>query len=366
MTKQNIFEGIGSRSDFNRIIYSFIKRRCWFTLTDIMATHIGCETEELKMSVSKYKDYGELKKAVSDIRQAIHEIEGKNSIEEDGNNRNKRFRYVGKSDAPLDDMLNAKVIKDLRKYWQFCQDSAGLMPQSWLDYFFEGCQDLLDINKTRRSGRRVINSSIDRILTNINLLPELYTHIINKQVLRIIYKQFYEAEETLIFHPHYLKEFNGRWHLFGHAEGEEPEEGFNIAIDRIQHLSIENDHLFKEVPPSFCYDTFFDDIVGVTHLDYNIDDCVEGSKIYDIHIRTYSLYIHKLTETKPIHHKQETIIDYGSYADGEYGELRVQLRINNEFIGRILQMGEGLEVVSPVEVRNLIAKRAKSTINRYE
>ncbi|MBP5257725.1 MAG: WYL domain-containing protein, partial [Prevotella sp.] len=129
-----------------------------------MATHIGCETEELKMSVSKYKDYGELKKAVCDIRQAIHEIEGKNSIEEDGNNRNKRFRYVGKSDAPLDDMLNAKVIKDLRKYWQFCQDSAGLMPQSWLDYFFEGCQDLLDINRKKKGGHQIISSSIDRIL----------------------------------------------------------------------------------------------------------------------------------------------------------------------------------------------------------
>ena len=34
-------------------------------------------------------------------------------------------------------------------------------------------------------------------------------------VLEIDYKPYDEEEVTLMFHPHYLKEYNGRWHLFG-------------------------------------------------------------------------------------------------------------------------------------------------------
>ena len=49
-------------------------------------------------------------------------------------------------------------------------------------------------------------------------------------VLEIDYKPYDEEEVTLMFHSHYLKEYNGRWHLFGHAEGKEPEYGYNIAL----------------------------------------------------------------------------------------------------------------------------------------
>ena len=33
--------------------------------------------------------------------------------------------------------------------------------------------------------------------------------------------------------------------------------------------------------------------------------------------------------------------------DGTYGEFYVQVEVNDEFVGRILQMGAGLEIVSP-------------------
>lgn len=76
--------------------------------------------------------------------------------------------------------------------------------------------------------------SIDRMLTNIEILPFLYEAIVRKQVLSIVYKPYNEEKRTLIFHPHFLKEYNGRWNLFGHAEGHSPENGYNIPLDRIQ------------------------------------------------------------------------------------------------------------------------------------
>ena len=103
--------------------------RRWVTYADIMSDYIGVPTKELPANLSSCDGYGELKKVVGTLRKAIAEKVAGECFEEDGNNRNKRFRYVGKDDDPLADMRNAKVINNLRQYWKFCQDSAGLLPQ---------------------------------------------------------------------------------------------------------------------------------------------------------------------------------------------------------------------------------------------
>ena len=74
----------------------------------------------------------------------------------------------------------------------------------------------------------------------------------------------------------------------------------------------------------------------------------------------------KLTETKPIHQSQQTTIPFGKYEDGEYGEFTVYVELNNEFIGRILQMGAGFEIVGPDEVRNEFKKRTAELAKLYE
>ncbi len=109
----------------------------------------------------------------------------------------------------------------------------------------------------RQKGEQVISSSLDRILTNIEYLPQLYEAITNKTVMEIEYKPYDEEQVTLLFHPHYLKEYNGRWHLFGHAEGREPEFGYNIALDRIQEKPRERSKVDYVPAPEHYYDEFF-------------------------------------------------------------------------------------------------------------
>lgn len=101
-------------------------------------------------------------------------------------------------------------------------------PKAWLEYFFKDCQDLPDIKAKRQKGERVIRASLDRTLTNIEYLPSLFEAITNKMVLEIDYKPFDEEKITFMFHSHYLKEYNGRWHLFGHADEKEPSYSYNL------------------------------------------------------------------------------------------------------------------------------------------
>ena len=363
MSKNNIFDGDSYYALFAQVTYIRLMSRQWVTYADIMSDHLGLKSpSELPCNVSNCDNYGELKKAFRDTRKAINERLGQDSFEEDGNNRNKRFRYIGLDKDPLADMRNAKVISDLKQYWQFCQDSAGFFPSSWLEYFFKDSKDLLDIKTKRRKGEQVLSASLDRMLTNIELLPFLYEAIINKHVLSVVYKPYDEDERTLTFHPHFLKEFNGRWHLFGHADGHHPDYGYNIALDRICSRPRELYNFTYEAAPQGFYTEFFKDIVGVSHMKDN--DSL--GKVRPIIIRAHTHYIYKLTETKKIHHSQKVLIPYGQYEDGEYGEFVLNVEVNNEFIGRILQMGDGLEIVSPREVREEIKKRISNMAKRYD
>ena len=359
MMRNNIFDGESYYAMFAQVTYKRLMTREWVTYADIMADYLGLKSfKELTCNVSNCDNYGELKKAFRDIRKIINEkLDGEN-VKEDGNNRNKRFRYIGKDDDPLVDMRNAKVISDLKQYWQFCQDSAGFFPTSWLEYFFRDSRDLLDIKNKRQNGEQVLSASLDRMLTNIDLLPSLYIAITNKQVLSIEYKPYEEETRILVFHPHFLKEYNGRWHLFGHAENMLPEYGYNIALDRIVNKPRELYKYEYVAAPNGFYNKFFNDIVGVSHQ--------ADSKVEDVRIRAHSLYIFKLTETKRIHHTQETVAPFSKHENGEYGEFSVQVEINNEFIGRILQMGAGLEIVSPDNVRKMFKQRVEKLAELYK
>lgn len=71
-------------------------------------------------------------------------------------------------------------------------------------------------------------------------------------------------------------------------------------------------------------------------------------------------------ETKKLHESQKTILPFGDHEDGDYGEFTVYVEINNEFIGRILQMGDCLEIVSPQNVRDLFRERVQKIAELYK
>lgn len=359
MVHGNIFDGESYHAIFARLVYKWLISRKWVTYADIMAEYMMLgSAKDLPCNVSNCDNYGELKKAFRNVRNEIKLKMGDGSFEEQGNNRTKKFRYIGSNEDPLADMKNAKVVKDLKKYWRFCQDSAGFFPTSWLEHFFKDCQDLLYIKTKKLKGELFLNASMDRMLTNIELLPILYEAIVGKQVLSIQYQPFEEEIRQLIFHPHYLKEFNGRWYLFGHADGHIPKNGYNIALDRIIGKPCEVRGVPYISAPQGFYEDFFKNIIGVSHF--------SETKVVEICIRAHSLYIFRLMETKTLHHSQRTITTYNKYADGEYGEFSVMVEVNNEFIGRILQMGAGLEIISPSEVREIFKQRTESLAKLYE
>ena len=342
MSTKNIFAGFGLRSEFVNLIYTELMKRDYVSYADILTIYYGRPKGYYdKMACNGEVGYGELKKAFPDVLKALEKA-CPGCIEDNGLSKGKAYRYVGENNDLLSEERKAIVQKSVEDYVAFCKASVGILPASWFSSFFENTQLLLDTNNESKNGEISICSSAEQNLTNIELLPIFYKAIANKQVLRFNYQRFGQDPFTLTFHPQFIKEYNGRWFVFGDAD-REPYKAYNIPLDRIVgDISEVNNIEYIPAPKGF-YQDFFNNIIGVTRE--------KEAKLEQVVIRTKTEYQHGLLLTKPLHHSQKESLPFGKYEDGEYGEVTLTVEPNRELRGRILMYGESLEVMSPQSLR---------------
>lgn len=368
MAGKNIFAGFGLRTEFVNRIYNELMKREFLTYADVLASYYGRPDGYYdRIACNSEVGYGELKKAFPEVLKALKAYDS-NCIEDNGKTgKGRAYRYVGKDDDPLAEERKAVVQKSLEDYVLFCKASAGIMPTSWFSSFFENTQLLLDTNREEESGEGQIRSSLEQNLTNIHLLPVFYKAITDKKVLRFAYQRFGQEPFVLTFHPQYLKEYNGRWFVFGDAErlqaGEkcaairEHYKAYNVPLDRISgDVNVVDDVEYIPAPKSF-YQEFFNNIIGVTHE--------KGAQLEEVIIHTKTEYQHGLLLTKPLHHSQRETLPFGEHDGLWYGEVRLTIEPNRELRGRILLYGENLEVISPLSLREQIMETLKKQITYY-
>lgn len=356
MPTKNIFAGFGVRSEFVNLIYSELMKREFVSYADILILY--CKRPKgyyEKKACNREPGYGELKKAFPEVLKALEKA-CPGCIEDNGQSKGKAYRYIGESNDPLSEERKAIVQKSVEDYVSFCKASAGILPASWFSSFFENTQLLLDTNKDTQEGKIPVISDLEQNLTNIDLLPVFYKAIANEQVLRFFYQRFGQEPFELIFHPQFLKEYNGRWFVFGEAN-REPYKAYNVPLDRIIG-KLEAVEGIEYIPAeNGFYQQFFKNIIGVTHE--------KDAKVETVVIRTKTEYQHGLLLTKPLHHSQKETQPFGNYKDGCYGEVTLTIEPNRELQGRILMYGENLEVVQSRSLREQIKEIIKKQSQQY-
>lgn len=356
MPTKNIFAGFGARSEFVNLIYSELMKRNFVSYADILALYCGRPKGYYdKIACNSEPGYGELKKAFPEVLKALEKA-CPGCIEDNGQSKGKAYRYIGSDDDPLSEERKAVVQKSVEDYVSFCKASAGILPASWFSAYFENTQLLLDTKREAEDGVLHIRTGLEQNLTNIELLPVFNKAITDKKVLRFSYQRFGQEPFELIFHPQFLKEYNGRWFVFGEAN-REPFKAYNIPLDRIIGELIEvNDVEYIPAPKGF-YQEFFKNIIGVTHE--------KDAKVEQVVIRTKTEYQHGLLLTKPLHHSQKEILQFGEHEDGCYGEVALTIEPNRELRGNILAYGQYLEVIQPISLREQIKDILKKQAMQY-
>ena len=182
-------------------------------------------------------------------------------------------------------------------------------------------------------------------------------------VIRISYQDFYDTDPHEIdLEPYCVRVFRQRWYVIGVMRNipdwEEASEMTNqgnirrYALDRIKYLEV-TDETFK-MPVHFSAESYFANAFGiiVEPEKYKVERI--RLKVTDINHRRQ--YIRSL----PLHDSQREVERYDDYSIFE-----LQVMPAYDFIQQILAMSNEVEVLSPENVREEIARWVKEIAKLY-
>ena len=264
-------------------------------------------------------------------------------IEDNRVGRKMYYRYAD-PDFSINNMpLNEIEINRLMEAVDTLSQFKGMPQFKWLNELVPKLQQGIGIKK-----EIIIEFDNNEYLKGIDYLGQIYNAIYYKKVLLIEYQPF-ESESSINFtiHPHYLKQYNNRWFLFG-FNNENEKADWNLAIDRIKKITEVN---IKYKPNKIDWSDYFEDIIGVTKP---IDTSPEKI-ILHFYGKTG-----KYMETKPIHGSQKS-----NWITNDTLELKLNLIINYELERLILSYADTVKVIHPLELEKKIKGRLKQADNLY-
>ena len=167
--------------------------------------------------------------------------------------------------------------------------------------------------------------------------------------LQIDYQQFYGHRKIYNIQPYAMKAYHQRWYVVGYIK----ELGGirNIALDRTLEMNLSD--ISFTLPLNFNAEKYYAHSVGIY-----VDEELKPTKVK---IRAYGNQIEYL-RSLPLHRSQkEGASKYGEFCDFEY-----KLSLTPELSTHILSMGENVEVLEPVELREEIKRRLTECLTKYK
>lgn len=169
----------------------------------------------------------------------------------------------------------------------------------------------------------------------------------NKE-LRIDYQPFHGNRAMLHIQPYAMKVYHQRWYIVGFLK---EQKGIrNIALDRI--LNMELTTVTFRYPDDFNAEEYYSNTVGIF-----VNDKLKPQKVL---VRAFGIHVEYM-RTLPLHYTQKEI----ECKHQQYSDFQYCLCLTPELTSQLLAMGEKIEVLEPVELREEIKNRLLNTLNRY-
>ncbi|ASK32391.1 WYL domain-containing protein [Chryseobacterium sp. T16E-39] len=312
---------------------------------------------------NKYRQYT-LEDLIDECSEALFEFEGKESfvskrtVQLDLQNmRSEKFGYeapievydrkyyrysdpeysihnISVNESDLKAMNNAiQILKQFKDFSMF-KDMNGVI------------QKLEDsIHST--SQKSIIHLDKNERLKGLEHIDILYESILNRKVLRILYKSF-KAKESDYYtvHPQLLKEYNNRWFLICWFKNKM----YNLALDRMEQISIDEKTAY--IDKEFDSDRYFGEVIGVTVSD--------GQRPQNVVFKVNAKHA-PYVKTKPFHHSQVIV------KEDEAGTIfKICVQLNFELERMILGLGEFITVIKPDKLRRRIQTSLKEAYENYQ
>jgi predicted DNA-binding transcriptional regulator YafY len=252
------------------------------------------------------------------------------------------YRYADPDFSISNSPLNEKEVIEFQSAIQVLSQFEG-MPQ------FTGIQEIVAKLKTdlkdKTNERPFIGFDSNQDLKGIEFFSQLYNAVQNKNPLEVTYKDFKSEEPyTFTFHPHYLKQYNNRWFIFG-LHPETGKQDRNVAIDRI--ISLANSNI-KFIATTIDWQDYFSDLIGVSRPEHaNIEEIV-------LH---FDQLTGKYMENKSIHETQKH-----KWINESTLEVKIKVIVNYELERLILSYAECVKVIEPLHLKEKIQSRLSKAL----
>ena len=312
---------------------------------------------------NKYRKYT-LEDLMEECSEALFEFEGKESfvskrtVQLDLQNmRSEKFGY----EAPIEVYekkyyrysdpdysihhisVNESDLKAMNDAIQFLKQFKDFSVFREMNGVIQKLEDSVK-SSTQKS---IIHIDKNEMLKGIELIDDLYEAILNKHVLRILYKSF-KARESNYYtvHPQLLKEYNNRWFLICWNKNKM----MNLALDRMEEIKIEEK--IEYIDRDFNADRYFGEVIGAT-----VSQTQRPQNVVFFINRENAPNV----KTKPFHHSQEIIKE-----DEAGTTFKICVQLNFELERMILGFGESIIVRQPKKLKMRIEKKLKQAVQNYQ
>jgi predicted DNA-binding transcriptional regulator YafY len=312
---------------------------------------------------NKYRQYT-LEDLIDECSEALFEFEGKESfvskrtVQLDLQNmRSEKFGYeapievyekkyyrysdpeysihnISVNESDLKAMNNAvQILKQFKDFSMF-KDMNGVIQKLEDSIHSTNQKSIIHLDKNER-------------LKGLEHIDVLYESILNRKVLKILYKSFKAREsDDYIVHPQLLKEYNNRWFLICWCKNKM----YNLALDRMEEIFTEEKMIY--IDKEFDSDQYFGEVIGVTVSD--------GQRAQNVIFKINAKHA-PYVKTKPFHHSQEIINE-----DETGTTFKIFVQLNFELERMILGLGEFITVLKPGRLKRRIQASLKEAFQNYK
>lgn len=256
------------------------------------------------------------------------------------------YKYDNKGFSINSQPLNETEENQLKEALLTLSRFKGMPQFEWVEEISARLDSGLGLS---HNADKIIEFDQNNYLKGLEHISPIYNAILYKKAINIEYKSFkQDANQEIVFHPYFLKQYNNRWYVFG--KNDISLYIMNLALDRVTSIK---ESRKKFIPnKSIDFNEYFEDIVGVT---LNNEE-----KLQSIELKVSNLLLPYI-QTKPIHGSQKA-----RETDSAYTIVSLTLVPNYELESLILSYGEGVEILKPKSLRDKIKKRINLLNNNYK
>ncbi len=247
------------------------------------------------------------------------------------------FKYTDAHYSFANQPLNQEEIDHIKDAVLIMSRFSGIPGLEWVEELISKLE-LGTYQEVR--DQQVISFASNEYLVGREHIGPIFKAIVDKKVLNVTYQKFTDAEiKVHTVHPYFLKEYDSRWYLLCWLP--KHDHLMLLSVDRILMLEVNQKQHFIENSTTNL-EEYFEDIIGVNRGD-------EGSEVEKVVLR-FNPLMSNYVKTKPLHGSQKVV----SKEEDDTTTFSIEVIINYELENLIFSFRDGVEVVSPVFLRERV------------